>query len=67
MASDGLQARFGSLTASLERFMPWRTVDGSVIAPKGAPGCCQSNANQSLKLQATSLSGRQLAPFCQGS
>ena len=37
MASDGLQARFGSLTASLERFMPWRTVDGSVIAPKGAP------------------------------
>ncbi len=37
MTSDGLQARFGSLTASLERFMPWRTVDGSAIAPKGAP------------------------------
>ena len=28
--------------------------------------CCQSNANQSLKLQAASLSGSQLAPFCQG-
>ncbi len=37
MTSDGLQARVGSLTANLERFMPWRTVDGSAIAPKGAP------------------------------
>ena len=37
ITSDGLQARLGSLTASLERFMPWRTVDGSVVAPKGAP------------------------------
>ena len=37
MSSDGLQARLGSLTANLERFMPWRTVDGSAIAPKGAP------------------------------
>ena len=37
MTSDGLQARLGSLTANLERFMPWRTVDGSAIAPKGAP------------------------------
>ena len=37
MTSDGLQARLGSLTASLERFMPWRTVDGSAIATKGAP------------------------------
>lgn len=35
--SDGLQARVGSLTANLERFMPWRTVDGSAVAPKGAP------------------------------
>ncbi len=26
VASDGLQARIGSLTASFERFMPWRTV-----------------------------------------
>ena len=37
MTSDGLQARRGSLTANLERFMPWRTVDGSAVAPKGAP------------------------------
>ena len=37
MTSDGVQARLGSLTASLERFMPWRTVDGTVVAAKGAP------------------------------
>ena len=37
MTSDGLQARLGALTANLERFMPWRTVDGAAIAPKGAP------------------------------
>ncbi|WP_374765252.1 type I restriction endonuclease subunit R [Yunchengibacter salinarum] len=35
--SDGLQARIGSLTADRERFMPWRTVDGAEVAPKGAP------------------------------
>ena len=37
VTSDGLHARLGSLTANLERFMPWRTVDGSVVAPKGMP------------------------------
>ncbi|MBK1700233.1 type I restriction endonuclease subunit R [Thiococcus pfennigii] len=37
VTSDGLQARLGSLTADRERFMPWRTVDGRAIAPKGAP------------------------------
>ena len=37
VTSDGLHARLGSLTANSERFMPWRTVDGSVIAPKGTP------------------------------
>jgi len=35
--SDGLQARIGSLTADVERFMPWRTVDGVEITPKGTP------------------------------
>lgn len=35
--SDGLEARFGSLTADFERFMPWRAVDGEEIAPKGSP------------------------------
>jgi type I restriction enzyme, R subunit len=37
VTSDGLHGRVGSLTADLERFMPWRTVDGTEIAPKGAP------------------------------
>jgi type I restriction enzyme R subunit len=37
VTSDGLHARVGSLTADIERFMPWRTVDGSEIAPKGSP------------------------------
>ena len=37
VTSDGLQARLGALTSNLERFMPWRTVDGSTIAPKGTP------------------------------
>lgn len=27
--SDGLEARIGTLTANRERFMPWRTIDGS--------------------------------------
>jgi type I restriction enzyme R subunit len=35
--SDGMTARVGSLTADWERFMPWRTVDGENIAPKGSP------------------------------
>lgn len=34
--SDGIEARVGSLTASNERFMPWRTVDGVTIAQKGS-------------------------------
>jgi len=34
---DHLQARIGSLTADVERFMPWRTVDGVEIDPKGSP------------------------------
>lgn len=37
VTSDGLQARIGSLTADLERFMPWRTTDGRDVAPKGTP------------------------------
>ena len=35
--SDGIAARIGSLTADRERFMPWRTVDGKDLAPKGTP------------------------------
>ncbi|AVR90277.1 type I restriction endonuclease subunit R [Thauera aromatica] len=37
VTSDGIAARVGSLSADLERFMPWRTTDGSAVAPKGAP------------------------------
>lgn len=37
VTSDGIAARVGSLSADLERFMPWRTTDGSKIAPKGEP------------------------------
>ncbi len=37
IASDGMTARIGSLTADQERFMPWRTVDGEDIAAKGVP------------------------------
>ncbi len=35
--SDGIEARLGSLNARLERFMPWRTVDGTVVEPAGTP------------------------------
>ncbi|WP_180683739.1 type I restriction endonuclease subunit R [Tepidicella baoligensis] len=37
VTSDGLQARVGSLSADFERFMPWRTTDGTRIEPKGTP------------------------------
>ncbi len=33
--SDGLEARAGTLTADWERFMPWRTIEGVDLAPKG--------------------------------
>jgi type I restriction enzyme R subunit len=35
--SDGLNARVGSLSADLGRFMPWRTTDGQKVSPKGLP------------------------------
>jgi type I restriction enzyme R subunit len=31
--SDGLNARFGSLTANKEWFLPWKTIEGESIAP----------------------------------
>jgi type I restriction enzyme R subunit len=37
VTSDGVKARVGSLTAAEERFMPWRTVNGSDYAPPGTP------------------------------
>lgn len=35
--SDGINARVGSLTATQERFMRWRTVDGEAIEPNSKP------------------------------
>lgn len=35
VVSDGITARVGSLTADQERFMPWRTTNGTIIAAKG--------------------------------
>lgn len=32
IVSDGHQAAIGSLTADRERFMPWKTIDGSTLA-----------------------------------
>ncbi len=37
VTSDGITARVGSLSADLERFMPWRTTDGTSVAAKGVP------------------------------
>lgn len=34
--SDGLEARGGTLTAGWDRFMPWRTIDGKDVAPRGS-------------------------------
>ncbi|MCT1398487.1 type I restriction endonuclease subunit R [Paenibacillus sp. p3-SID867] len=35
--SDGVNARAGTLTADAERFMMWRTIDGSDVAPSSIP------------------------------
>ena len=37
ITTDGIAARIGSLSAELERFMPWRTTDGKDVLPKGQP------------------------------
>lgn len=37
IASDGINARVGSLTANEERFMKWRTVDGASLASPAEP------------------------------
>lgn len=34
--SDGLYARYGSLSAGFDRYMSWRTVDGTTLVPKGS-------------------------------
>jgi type I restriction enzyme R subunit len=37
IASDGIEAKTGTITSDWERFMPWRTVEGTDLAPKGLP------------------------------
>jgi len=37
IVSDGLQAKAGSLTASLDRYTYWKTMDGSCYAPDNVP------------------------------
>jgi len=34
--SDGLHARYGSLSAGFDRYMSWRTVDGTTLVPNGS-------------------------------
>jgi len=34
--SDGTTARLGTISSGLERFAPWRTVDGQEVVPPGA-------------------------------
>jgi type I restriction enzyme, R subunit len=36
VASDGVLARAASLSAGWDRYMPWRTIDGSEVFPKGS-------------------------------
>jgi type I restriction enzyme R subunit len=37
LISDGIAARIGTLTTDRERFMPWRTIDGSAEAGRSQP------------------------------
>ncbi|MBA2383359.1 MAG: type I restriction endonuclease subunit R, partial [Actinobacteria bacterium] len=36
VASDGVDARLGTLTGAKEWFLPWRTIDGEALAPPGS-------------------------------
>ena len=37
VVSDGLDARVGTLTSNWEWFLPWRTIEGDRVEPKGKP------------------------------
>jgi type I restriction enzyme R subunit len=37
VATDGLTARAGTLTADWDLFMPWRTIEGDIVAPGSMP------------------------------
>jgi type I restriction enzyme R subunit len=35
--SDGIEARAGTITSDIDRFMPWKTIDGKNLAPPTMP------------------------------
>ena len=37
VASDGLEARAGTITSDYERFLPWKTIEGDEKAPSAVP------------------------------
>jgi len=37
IVADGFDARHGTITSDWDRFMPWRTIDGTEIAPPTVP------------------------------
>ena len=53
VTSDGITARVGSLSADLERFMPWRTTDGRAYCP----GASRAADTDRRRVRAAPLSG----------
>lgn len=49
--SDGVTARYGSLSANLDRFMAWRTIDGEHIVPDGEKLALETLAQGMLNRQ----------------
>lgn len=49
--SDGFTARYGSLSANLDRYMTWRTLDGSIMVPAGSDLALETLAKGLLNRQ----------------
>ncbi|WP_170446207.1 type I restriction endonuclease subunit R [Ruegeria arenilitoris] len=49
--SDGFTARYGSLSASLDRYMTWRTLDGETVIPAGSDLALETLAKGVLNRQ----------------
>jgi type I restriction enzyme, R subunit len=49
--SDGFSARYGSLSANLDRFMTWRTLDGETLVPAGTDLALETLARGLLNRQ----------------
>ena len=52
--SDGLHARVGSLTAGLDRFTPWQTIDGDKHDDEEAP---RTRGDDPWRIRARAISG----------